>query len=122
MEDVEFEKLLEDRRHEELKNALIDISTILENKNDMGIIDAIEKQVSAFLSAIKKLPAPEVNVEVNQKEISTSVAKMSAEIVKSLIDLKQEIEVLNSPKEWEFRVRRDDSTHSITSVIAKQLK
>ena len=86
IEDIEFEKLLQDKRHRELKNALVAISSILSKKDDVGIIEAIEKQSQAlagFVSVIKSISAPEVNVEINPKEFVSSINKLCEDVIAS---------------------------------------
>ena len=78
IEDKEFDDLLADKRHTELKGALKGIATLLskpEKDDNKAIVDAIKKQgeslekVAAAISNQPKPEKPEVNVTIENKEI-----------------------------------------------------
>lgn len=115
----EAEEILAKVRHEALLKAIKQSAT----KNDYSpLITAIQKQSEIFIgfvSAINEIAKqPEVNIELNQTEISQSISQMSADILKGIRELKLAIEVLNQPKEWKFTVKRDSYTNYIEIVTA----
>ena len=78
IEDKEFDDLLAEKRHTELKGALKGIATLLskpEKDDNKAIVDAIKKQgesldkVAAAISNQPKPEKPEVNVTIENKEI-----------------------------------------------------
>lgn len=85
-EDKEFEALLSDAKHEELTNALKDISVSLA-EGDENIVNAIKEQgstVEGLVEAIKNLPEPEAPiVEVNQEEVISSIQQICTDIIAS---------------------------------------
>jgi hypothetical protein len=124
--DIEFEQLLQDKRHKELLGTLKGIASLLskDNSNDSGIISAIEKQsgkIEKFVQVIKELPQPKVNVEVNNDNVQTSITEMANSILGSLNEIKK---VLQQPekeikKEWTFDITRNVNGF-INSITAKQ--
>lgn len=92
IEDIEFDKLLQDKRHKELTSSLKAMATALSNNNDKSVVDAINKQgnnIEKLVNAIQSIPKPEkyespiVNVEVNPKEFVSSINKICDDIVAS---------------------------------------
>lgn len=92
IEDERFEALLSDKRHRELTNSLKSISLALATKNDEAVIEAINGQgdkIGELIKAIKEIPVPEkpekpeVNVEVNQDKVITSLNQICTDIVAS---------------------------------------
>lgn len=86
-DDNKFEALLIDRRHKELTSALGKVVSELQKKKpDDGIKEAIEKQsksIEGFSNAIKNLPKPEkpeVNVNVSNDKMVSSINDMCKEI------------------------------------------
>lgn len=88
-DDSKFEKLLEDKRHKELAGSLKTIASLLSNKDDNGVSEAISiqtKKIEALVESIKLMPTPqipEVNIELNPKDFVFSVREICADIVSS---------------------------------------
>ena len=88
-DDIEFDKLLQDKRHKELTNSLKAMATALSNNSDKAVVDAINKQgdnIGQLVNAIKNIAKPEspiVNVEVNPKEFAVTINKICEDIVAS---------------------------------------
>ena len=88
-DDIEFDKLLQDKRHKELTNSLKAMATALSNNSDKAVVDAINKQgdnIGQLVNAIKNIAKPEtpvVNVEVNPKEFAATINKICEDIVAS---------------------------------------
>jgi len=92
IEDEKFETLLADRRHKELTGTLKTIATHLSSKDGKEVVDAINKQgekIGELVKAIKEIPQPEkpenpqVNVEVNQDKVISSLQQICEDIVAS---------------------------------------
>lgn len=82
IEDEKFETLLADKRHRELTGTIKSIATHLSNNDDKEVVNAINKQgekIVELVEAIKGMPKPEkqdspqVNVEVNQDKVISSL-------------------------------------------------
>jgi hypothetical protein len=77
-----------DLRHNQLKQALKDISVSLE-KADSNVVTAIKDQVVVIKELVKSIQdmpqpeAPKVDVEVNQEEVITSIKKICDDILES---------------------------------------
>ena len=91
-DDIEFDKLLQDKRHKELTNSLKAMATALSNNSDKAVVDAMNKQgdnIGQLVSAIKSMPKPDkpenpiVNVEINPQEFVSSINKICEDIVAS---------------------------------------
>ena len=89
IEQIEFERLLADKRHKEHSYLLKSIATALSKDDDKEVIDAINKQGNNFgelIKAIKDIPQtelPEVNITLNPKEFISSINKMCEDILES---------------------------------------
>lgn len=123
-DDIKFEQLLNEKRHKELINSLtIIVSELKKEKKDGAVIAAIEKQsqaINKFVEVIRAIPVPatpEVNVEVNQAEIVSSIERMGKLILQELRDLKTILGIEIKPSEWEFKVNRNSAGY-IESVKA----
>ena len=91
--------LIQRKRHDELKGALGRMVNAIAQKDDKPILEAINKQtesLSKFATALQSLPKqekPEVNVEVNQDKLITSVNKIGVDLLEIskelLIELKK---------------------------------
>lgn len=110
IDDKEYEDMVAEDRHKELKSALGKISTSLSQKNNTEIVSALEKQTAAingFGEAIKLLPAPKVNVQQPNVNVDLSSLK---EIADKILDgqnkIMEELKILNKPKKWEFEFKR----------------
>lgn len=128
-EDDKFESLLAQRRHKELSSGIAAIATAFSKKSNQDIIEAINNQASLINSFLQKLGSvekpsvlPEVNVEVNQKEVVLSVDEMSEKILSGFSSLKEVIiETQCKSNEWEFSVQRDVKGF-IEKVIAVKIR
>jgi len=92
IEDEKFEALLEQRRHNELKGLLVKLATSMSGKDDSAIVSAINGQgdkIGALVKAIQDMPKPEkpekpqVNVQVNQELVISSIQQLCKDIVDS---------------------------------------
>lgn len=125
-DDIKFEQLLNEKRHKELINSLtIIVSELKKEKKDGAVIAAIEKQsqaINKFVEVIRTIPvpaAPEVNVEVNQAEIVSSLAKMGDLILNGLSELKGVMKKEPPSIAWDFKVIRNQAGY-IESILAIQ--
>lgn len=119
IEDIKFEKLLEDRRFRELK-AVLKVIADKDNKDVINAIQDSKELVEKFAEAIKKLPAPEVTVELSNLEKAAS--QISIQQKEVILLLKEVISQQNIKKEWEFTIVRSNPSDLIKTVIAKQIK
>lgn len=105
IEDEKFEALLQEKRHKELTKNLRDLFVAISTKDDKSIIDAINGQgekigelvtaiqsipkpekIGALVSAIQNIPKPEkpqINVEVKQDLLISSVQQICKNIIES---------------------------------------
>ncbi len=86
MEDLEFKELLLEKRHKEVTQLI----KALLSKDNKDLVDALREQpkaikdaFSAIIQSIPKPEKPEVNVEVIQQEIVTSLEAICEKIIKS---------------------------------------
>ena len=93
------EKMLAEKRHDELAGTLKGIANSLKNDDgDKKIADALKEQAGKFselTKVIREIPSPEkpqVNVELNPKEFVTSIREMTDEILKSNNEVIQALE------------------------------
>ena len=107
-DDKLFWEALAEDRHKQL------IKVITESKPDNSqLLFALESQslaIKGFVEAVKKIhfPKPEVNVEVNQKEVIVLFTKMSDDILRSFEELNEAITLLNQPRAWDFVIKRNN--------------
>lgn len=123
-EDIEFNKLLEDKRYKEIYRVLqLMLSEISKPKEKMPVIDydaATNRLIKALQECINNLPVSKnepVNVEVNQREVVTSIEEFSKNITMAISQL---ISATNKKKEWAFHINRF-SNGQIESVEVKQI-
>lgn len=124
IDDIEFDELLADKRHRELSGALKGIATLLSKPNDTGISEALNKNAEAtkgLIQAVKDIPKPEkpeVNVEISQQEIVTSLKAICKEICDSNDKV---IEALNNrPMVDSFKLETGNWGQKIVKVIYKK--
>lgn len=120
IDDIEFEILLADKRHKELKSLLGQIIKAYSESNKSDILTALQNQVLAikeFAGAIKAIPAPITNVELNQNKIADAIDRMETKFATELGNIKKEMEVKH---EWQFTLTRNGGF--IETVKAKQIK
>jgi len=85
-EDIEFRELLSDRRHKEIKATLKDIAAALNKPSNDGYESLIRQNAElsrALIGAIRALPAPEVNVQVDNKSMLTLLEDVCDKVVQS---------------------------------------
>lgn len=119
-DDIEFEALLSEQRHNQQVSILNSIASSINKNTNSEIALAIGKQsklLSSFMENLSKLPTPVVNVDVHQKDVIASVKYMGDLILKGLGEIDNQLTVLNRPKEWKFTVHRNNGF--IESVTAK---
>lgn len=89
IEDEKFETLLADKRHKELTVTLKAIAANLLNNSDKEVVNAINGQgdkIGDLVKAIQAIPKPEkpqVNVDVNQDKVISSLQQICTDIVDS---------------------------------------
>lgn len=101
-EDKEYETLLAEKRHKELASTLKDIAVAMRQKNDDGVIKAIEKQETAvrvLADSLKNIPKP----QSNHGEVVTAINKMSQQILNGLAEIKQSVE---RPRNVTMKIKR----------------
>lgn len=123
-----FEALLADKRHKELKGALGEIAMSLNKDKNKDVVAAIAQQthaINSFIELAKKEEKKEateekqeVKYELNQKEVVSSVSEMGAAIQQGLEAIKAILEKPEEKKEWEFKVNRGHGNliESITAI------
>jgi hypothetical protein len=113
----EYEQIITENRHKELKLVLGKIAASLSEKDGNDIVDAIKKQgdksLDAFEKAINSLPKPEVNIEINQDLLISSMGKMRDDILKSNYDLKEAIETRLLPDTFTLKKGYGGVTESV---------
>lgn len=104
-DDIEFESLLSDKRHKELKNALKSILVAVSKSDDSGIKEALLKHSDEIKSLginISKSISNIPKTENNNDEVIKSVTSLENKI-KSLLSIDEEIlgqlKIMNMPKE-----------------------
>lgn len=108
IEDLEFDTLLAEKRHNGIVTLLSKILTELNKDKDGKTNALLEKQiksVEAMVSSMKSLN-PEVNVEVNQNQVIKSIHELGDQIIKGLNDLKKSI---NQKRSYKFKFKRYDN-------------
>lgn len=123
IDDIEFDDLLAEKRHRELTSSLKGIATLLNKPNDNSISEALNKNAEAtrgLIQAVKDIPKPEkpeVNVEISQQEIVTSLKTICKEICDSNDRV---IEALaNKPMVEEFKIQNTDNWTKTVKVVYK---
>lgn len=124
-DDQEFERLLEDKRHNELIKTIKLLVTEINNssKND-GLVSAIKQQtdtVKRVVDEVRQILNKEVKVETNQDKVIVSIDAMKNSVIKGLDKISEEVskEIESPKKQWEFIVQRDNNGY-IKSVTAKE--
>jgi hypothetical protein len=123
MNDIEFNELLEEKRHRDLTVALRNIATSLNQPKSDVVAEAIRQNNEAtrgLIEAVKNLPKPEkpeVNVQVDNQKIITSLEDICGKIVASN---KEVLEALkNKPMVHSFQVKPSgwNNTEKTINVI-----
>lgn len=108
IDEREFDEIVADKRHKELRTALKIIADALSQKSDEAVLAALEKNADAikyFATAIKQ------NNYNNLEKIGNDILKGQEDIV---VELKK-------MHEWSFTFDRMDG-YIQSPVIAKQIK
>lgn len=134
-EHEKTERLIAKKRHDELKDLLGKLATALnkktepknEDKKDNGISESIAnytKQINELVQGILSLPKPEkpqVNVDVSNDELASSIETLNQNVV-LVLDLQKQIlnehKISNLPKKTRFDVVRNQYTQSVMYVDA----
>ena len=120
-DDILFESLLAKKRHDELigviRLLLNEIGKINNKQEIKNLVDISLRKYPEIIDAIKgiDLKSPDVNVELNQKDVVQSIDKTKESIIKKLDKF---IEL--TKKNWKFTVQRDDWGY-IKTVKAEQI-
>lgn len=106
-DDKEFYLKLEEKRHKEVIQSLSNLVKVIQADDSLQkLITQQESNVKKLIEKINGLPAPEVTVENNYKEVVNELQK----VIKSLEAMgKQLKEATNKEppiKEWEFDIIR----------------
>jgi hypothetical protein len=95
IDDIDFDevdRVVEEKRHNELKASLGRIATAISSQDDKQVVDAINKQgeqIGKLVKAISEIPkeekseAPEINVELNPIEFVSSAKQICKDIIES---------------------------------------
>lgn len=123
--DSQFNEKLADKRHKELTGAMGKVISAVNQKEDKAVAEAIKENARAtqgLVQVIKDIPkveTPQVNVDVNQKEVITSLEGICNKIIESNNKL---IEAFNKrPVVEEFKLEKDNYGNTKTvKVIYKK--
>ena len=126
-DDKEFEALLADKRHKELKSALNNIAVAMGNKKDDGlkeVLKAHSDNISALVNSISNLPKPEVTVNANNENVATAIKNLELKIDTLIDETKNLIAVISLPKESKIAFNRTyggylESPITVTTSIKK---
>lgn len=124
-DDIEFDELLADRRHKELTGTLKGIAALLNQPKNDNIAEAIRQTGEAtkgLIEVVKNIPKaekPEVNVQIDNQKIVTSLEEICDKIVASN---KEVLEAMKSkPMVDSFQVKPSgwNNTERTINVIYK---
>jgi len=125
--DDEVQELVLEQRHNELIKSLSGVVSALKEKNNSDIVSAIDDQkekIAKFIDYIKEDKEKDINIELNQDKIVSSIDVMANSILQSLDELKKLV-VKTEQKEqkpnWEFNIVRNRVSDLIETVTAKQI-
>jgi len=131
IDDIEFDELLQEKRHRELTQAMKGVATAISSNKDAEILKALEGQPKAIMDAVvgalKELPKPEnpeINVEVNNSEIVTLMGKVLADTVEDLKKSNEKlIQAINDKKQpQKLKAVRNSFSGEIDYVIIEYSK
>lgn len=134
-DDIEFEQLLQNKRHLELVSQLKKIVESISNKqptellniDNSMVVEAINKQsraiedfVKVILNIYSNSEKKEQPISVNQEKVVSSVNEMSNSILNSLNDIKVSLKKEDKKEKdtWVFEFKRNDYLHYIEKVVA----
>lgn len=124
-EDEKIQRIVAERRHKDL----VDVLKKIADTNDRDLLERLlvvmEKNgqdIASFAEGLKNMPAPKV--ELNQKELISSLTELGGKIMDGqqqlLGALSTLIEMQVQPKEWDFKVEKEFGR--ITKVKAIQVR
>lgn len=133
-EQDQIQELIAEKRHEQVidGNAAIveklgELISVSEKGNLEPIVKAMEVQnglIEGFSEAIKSIPSPQVNVELNQDVLVSSISKIGLSIINGqqeiILGIGALIEQQSKLKEWDFKIEKEFGR--ITKVKAIQTK
>jgi len=110
VEDIEFDELMAEKRHKELKGILTAVKLLLDKPTDNSTAAAIEKHIRALNDLVKvlgeqkqvEISSPSVNVEVNQEKVVNSLSELSRDLLEELRKFN------NKPIPISFEVKTDN--------------
>ena len=108
---IPIAELLKEKRHNEVKTLLLEMLDII--KTPKTEVEYKELDVSGIESAISEL-----NLTVDMTEIPMSIKALGDILTNKLEDLKTTLKTLERPKEWNFKIDRNNKGF-IESVNAK---
>lgn len=121
MDEIEFEKELQDEYFKEIKSSLDDILRVLTKREESEMLGAFEKYTKVIedvLENIKNLSQPD------QKGVVESLGKIEQNLLteqKSLLILiKQLLTQLKEKHSWQFFIHRD-TAGNMNNIIINQL-
>lgn len=127
MEDLEFEQLLIEKRHKEIKKSLDTIAIAIDQWNDNGITEAFEEYATTIRNVIKNLGTQlqsETTVDIHQTEVVEALKKMEQSLLidqkNLLLLIRQLLVMMQEKKTWQFKLNRS-ANGSIDNVIVKQI-
>ena len=114
LSNIKNKAFLEEKKEDAINTELQDVL----NKNKELITGFIGK-----IKEIQKPNAPEVNVDINQKEVITSVEQMEKNIVEALGSLEKQVKLSmeRKPLKVEFVIVDRTSVGFASRIIAKEL-
>lgn len=124
-EDEKIQRIVAERRHKDL----VDVLKKIADTNDrdllerlLGVMEKNGQDIASFAEGLKNMPAPKV--ELNQKELISSLTELGGKIMDGqqqlLGALSTLIEMQVQPKEWDFKVEKEFGR--ITKVKAIQVR
>jgi len=125
--DDEVQELVLEQRHNELIKSLSGVVSALKEKDNSDIVSAIDDQkekIAKFIDYIKEDKEKDINIELNQDKIVSSIDVMANSILKSLDELKKLVVKTEQKEEkpnWEFHIVRNRVSDLIETVTAKQI-
>ena len=124
-EDEKLQRIIAEQRHKDLLDVLKKVAE--SNDRDLlerllGVMEKNGQDIASFAEGLKNMPAPKV--ELNQKELISSLTELGEKIMggqqQLLGALGTLIEMQAQPKEWDFKVEKEFGR--ITKVKAIQVR
>jgi len=138
-EQEKIQEALAEKRHQDLTDGNREIVDALKRiaKDDekegvfyQELLKKVTEQglkIGEFAEAVKSIPQPEVNVNVNQEKLLLLLKDLSENILEGQVALINGVESLvtkaNELREWDFIINKELGPQGrITNVKAKQIK